>query len=277
MRSKLLFLCLSLTACQDFQLGEVEQPLLGGGDFSAEAFGALPDDGTDDRDGLQAAVQSACDAGGGIVRLRAGLYELGPNPLLGATNIESVSVRCSNVRITGEGLSTVLQATGDGGGGDWNLIQIRTSPSNAAPVRNVEIDHMLLSGAGAWNTDEQTHLIQIGSGPVEGVSLHHLWFYHPVREKQALGAGSERGGDCIRIVGGPGKPVRFTQITDSQFLNCDRSSIGFQREAYDTIVDSNIFMLVGDQHIDQEPSGAGALGRFVITNNLFLFGSQGAH
>lgn len=265
-----------LVACDEMQISETEQELIGGGEFSPAAFGALADDGADDREGLQAAVQAACNAGGGVIRLRAGLYELGPNPQPGATNVESIAVRCSNVRITGEGLSTVLQATGDSAGRDWNLIQIRSAPNSTAPVRNVEIDNVLLSGAGAYNTPEQTHLIQIGVGPIEGVSLHHVWFYHPVRAKLD-GSGNEKGGDCIRMLGGPSKSVRFTQINDNQFINCDRSSISFQRGVHDTIIDSNVFLSVGDQHIDQEPSGNGPLGRLVISSNLFLFGSQGSH
>jgi hypothetical protein len=276
MRPQWLYVCLLLSACTELQVGESEQVLTGGGTFNPANYGALPDDGADDRAGLQAAVQAACDAGGGVVRLQAGLYELGANPESGANYLASLAIRCSNVRLTGEGISTVLQASGDGGGGDWNLVQIRTSPTDPQPVHNIEIDNLLLSGAGAWNTDEQTHLLAIGVGPIESVSLHHLWFYHPVRQKQDL-SGNERGGDCIRLMGGPGKAVRFTQITDSQFLECDRSSIGFQREVYDTIVDSNVFMTVGDQHIDQEPTGVGALGRLVVSNNVFVGGSQGVH
>jgi hypothetical protein len=266
-----------LAGCEQFQLAEAEQALTGGGEFSAASFGALPDDGVDDRDGLQAAMQSACDAGGGVVRLGAGLYEVGNNTLPGASNIESLAIRCSNVRITGEGLSTVLQATGDGFAGDWNLIQIRPAPASTEIVRNVEIDNMLLSGSGAYNTEEQTHLVQIGGGPVENVSLHHLWFYHPARQKTGLSGGTEKGGDCIRLLGNPNKAVRFVHISDSQFLDCDRSAISFQREVYDTIVDSNIFMSVGDQHIDQEPTGVGAMGRLVVTNNLFMGGDQSSH
>ncbi|HTE55989.1 MAG TPA: hypothetical protein VK698_34285 [Kofleriaceae bacterium] len=276
MRYRWLSVCLLLSACEQLAVSETEQAVTGGGDFSPASYGALPDDGVDDRTGLQATLASACDAGGGIVHLAAGLYEIGPNALPGTVNIESLSIRCSNVRITGEGISTVLQATGDGGGGDWNLLQVRAAPGSTAPVRNIEIDNLMLSGAGMWNTEEQTHLLQIGVGPVEGVSLHHLWFYYPSRQKSD-GSGAERGGDCIRMIGGVGKTVRFTQITDSQFLDCDRSAIGFQREVYDTIIDSNMFLNVGDQHIDQEPTGTGSIGRFVITNNLFLFGSQGSH
>jgi hypothetical protein len=276
MSNRWLCAFLMLTACEELEVGQEEQALAGGAEFTAAMFGALPDDDADDRLGLQAAVTSACDAGGGIVRLQAGLYQVGNNPEPGANNIESLTIRCSNVRITGEGLSTVIQATGDGGMGDWNLIQVRAAAGSTTPIRNVEIDNVLLSGAGMWNTEEQTHLLQIGGGPVEGVSIHHVWFYYPPRPKQD-GSGNERGGDCIRLIGAPGKSIRFTTITNSQFLACDRSSIAFQREVYDTIIDSNTFMNVGDQHIDQEPTGNGALGRFVITNNLFMFGSQGAH
>jgi hypothetical protein len=276
MRRQYLCLTLLLAACEQFQIAHTEMGLTGGGEFSAESFGAEPDDGIDDRSGLQAAIDAACDAGGGVVRLRAGLYEVSPNPQAGATNVDSIAIRCSHVRLTGEGLSTVVQATGDSLGRDWNLIQIRSTPVDPVPVRNIEIDNMLLSGVGAWNTPEQTHLVQVGVGPVESVSLHHLWFHHPVRQKQDL-SGPEKGGDCIRLLGGPDKAVRFIQITDSQFLDCDRSGVSFQREVYDTIIDSNIFLAVGDQHVDQEPSGDGALGRTVVSSNLFMGGAQGAY
>ena len=94
---------------------------------------------------------------------------------------------------------------------------------------------LLLSGAGMWNTEEQTHLLQIGGGPVEGVSLHHLWFHYPPRAKQD-GSGNERGGDCIRLIGGPGKAIRFTTITNSQFLECDPATIlqGLKTHAAET-------------------------------------------
>ncbi len=47
------------------------------GVFEADRFGAKPDDGRDDAPAIQQAVDAAAKAGGGTVRLSAGVYHLG--------------------------------------------------------------------------------------------------------------------------------------------------------------------------------------------------------
>ena len=87
-----------------------------------------------------------------------------------------------------------------------------------------------------------------------------------------------RGGDCIRSVGEVATPVNGVTVADSFAPECDRSFIAFQRASYNFTVTGNVTKKVTDQIIDQEPSGAGGIGKVLILGNRFERGgaaSQG--
>jgi hypothetical protein len=261
---------LLLAACDGAQPADPEATeLLGCVDPSVA--GALPDDGLDDRD----AIQSVLDDNplGVSLCLRPGRYELSRRGGNTHRRISSLSIESSNVHIAGAGWTTELALVGSGGGGDWNGIEIKSSPSTGAPVAGVTIRDLMITAGDSFQRDEQTHLIAIGAGyagsaQVSDVQVSRVAFFMP----QLAG---EKGGDCIRILGGQDKPVTRVQISDNQFIACDRSSIGVQRWTSDIIIDGNMFAAVGDQHIDFEPTGTGSVDRYVITGNIFTGGTQG--
>jgi hypothetical protein len=87
-----------------------------------------------------------------------------------------------------------------------------------------------------------------------------------------------RGGDCIRSVGEVATPVDGVSVTDSYAPECDRSFIALQRASYNFTITGNVTKKVTDQIIDQEPSGAGGIGKIFILGNRFERGgaaSQG--
>ena len=266
----------------------------GGTCVDPAVYGALPDDGEDDRAPVQQAIDDLHN--GGTICFRSGTYQF--TRLGGTTQDRSVSLLirgAKNIHLTGAGRSTVLEMNGDGESSDWYLIHIRAAP-DSTPVTDIEISNLTLSGAHAANTEEQTHLVGIGAvqnisiGTVEGVSIHDVYFYHPFRKK-LIGDSwvNEQGGDCIRILGAyapnrlnaQGQPdpldkrSRKILISHNQFIECDRSSIGVQRGVFEVIIDGNLFVDVGDQHLDMEPTGLGGIGQFVISNNIFMGGRQG--
>lgn len=87
-----------------------------------------------------------------------------------------------------------------------------------------------------------------------------------------------RGGDCICSVGEVATPLNGVSVTDSYAPECDRSFIAFQRASYNFTITGNVTKKVTDQIIDQEPSGAGGIGKVLIMDNRFERGgaaSQG--
>ncbi len=243
-------------------------------------YGALPDDNQDDRPGVQAAIDA--QAGPATICFRSGKYLFTRPPGAGTLTYQSIRIEKPGIRLTGQGLATRLEMSGDGRNGDWRLINIR-SMNGTTSVPRVEIDNLQLAIGNAFNTEEQTHLIQLGTGPTDVVSLHHLWFDMPQRPLPTPVDGRlyEKGGDCIRLLGDYNPAVNVDKrvinilIESNQFAECERSSVSFQRAVYNALVKGNIFRNVSDQHIDMEPSGVGGLGQIIIDGNLFLGGRQG--
>jgi Right handed beta helix region len=233
--------------------------------------GAFPDDGLDDRQ----PIQSILDANplGVSICLRPGRYELTRRGGTTHRRASSLSIESSNVQISGAGWGTELALVGSGANSDWNGIEIKSAPPASTPVSGVSIQDLFINAEDSFDRREQTHLISVGAGfsgdaQVSDVQISRVAFYMP----QVVGEG---GGDCVRILGGPTRPVARVQVSDNQFLACDRSSISVQRGTGEVVVDGNLFAQVGDQHIDFEPTGKGGVDRYVITSNVFAGGAQG--
>lgn len=80
--------------------------------YYPEAYGAKVNDGVDDKTALQACIDAAESAGGGIVQLRAGIYEVRPL----ATGI-GLTINGDKVQLRGVGPTTIIRGitvgTGD--------------------------------------------------------------------------------------------------------------------------------------------------------------------
>lgn len=90
-------------------------------------YGATPDDGVDDKEAIQAAIDAAHDAGGGEVYIPEGVYDLtgGFKPSLGSLMIKS------NVHLYGDGMGLTELKIIDGWEGDLTgVIRTRSGVEN---------------------------------------------------------------------------------------------------------------------------------------------------
>lgn len=246
-----------------FAVGSYQQA---GGDACVEpaGYGAHPDDGRDDRSGLQAAINAAAGEGGpGCVQLAPGRYDLtwrdGPD--------FAYSLLVPGVEIAGAGRdATTLAMLGSAGGAGWRFLSIT---GTGAYLHDLRVD-----GAARTNTSEQTHLIQLWA-PTADTQLERLDLFLP-----ELGPSS--GGDCIKLQGGGDNvlKVRRTVIRDVKGVECDRSFVSIQRGVEQTVIENAETIVVGDQAIDLEPSVPPswncdpAIRDLTVRNSRLMRGSQ---
>jgi hypothetical protein len=232
-----------------------------GGCFDPVDFGAVPNDGGDDRAAFQAAVDAAI-AVQGEVCIGPGNWDLTRNPLLGAANIGSIKVVAANgLTIRGAGPATRLRMLGSGNNADWRLIDIRQGSTN------VRVFDLYLDGSQRHTTEEQTHLLHL-TGPVSGITIERVRFDLP----QILGEG---GGDCVRLLGEVATPVSGVVMRRLTGLHCDRSFVAVQRGVQQVLLEDSTSLIVGDQPIDFEPTGTGGVADLRIVGSRLGRGPAG--
>ncbi|HEV2783015.1 MAG TPA: hypothetical protein VGX25_26815 [Actinophytocola sp.] len=229
----------------------------------AEDFGAVPDDGQDDRDRLQAAIDAA-QAGPRCLELGPGRFHATRRQTPGTSSIASLRITGSLVlRGAGEGV-TVLAMLGPGtcsgcqgfpNPTDWHLLAV-------TGATDVSISGLTFDGSERTNTIEQTHLLQV-NGPTDNVLIEHATFNLPI-------IGPNAGGDCIRLLGTHTEWVRNTTIRHTRGLDCDRSFIGIQRGLDGVVIEHSESVLVGDQAIDFEPTGGPSFECQPIVKNILM-------
>lgn len=212
---------------------------------SPRDFGAVPDDGADDRE----AIQRAIDSGADCVRID-GTYHVTRRPQLGSLGIGSLQIR-RPLRLEGDGVISML---GSGAHRDWYLIQVAAA--------DVTISGITLSGRERTETEEQTHLIHASPG-TSRLTIEDVAFDFPP-------IGPSSGGDCIRLLGNLGAPVTDTTVRDIVGAVCDRSLIGVQRGVFGLLVDHVESAIVGDQVLDIEPSGGPAYACAPIVRDVVI-------
>jgi hypothetical protein len=233
--------------------------IAGGRCLSPLDFGAIANDGLDDREAVQQTLEAACTRRRDVC-LPAGDLHIGRRYGTGAANAWSLALTCDGVTIVGEGDTSRLVMLGSAkvgamtGAGDWWLLKL--SGSNHT-LRNFAID----GAARSLPTSEQTHLIKI-LGPATGMTLEGLQLNLP-----DLGANS--GGDCIQAGGEERTPVRGITIDRVRGEACDRSFIGLQRWVSQVRVTNSSSNQVGDQVFDEEPTGVGTIGDVSIKSCRF--------
>jgi len=226
------------------------------------SFGAIPNDGGDDREAFQLAVDYAASlTTGRIVCIPTGIWDISRRTS-GTSKIPSIEVAgITGLLITGAGPNTVVRMLGEGaqvpGGhpGDWSLIQIRDGSSK------IIVRDMTLDGTQRFNTQEQTHLLHL-TGPVSDILVEGITFDFP-------GGPGLKGGDCIRLQGGLNKQVRGVTLRYLDGKVCDRSFIGFQCGVYNVLVDGVHNDVVGDHSIDSELCRGVGIGNITIVNSQF--------
>ncbi len=229
--------------------------------FDPADYGARPTtSGTapiDARAGIQGAIDAAGDAS--TVCLGPGVWHVSRAPLGSYDRFASLSIHGNRVSLIGSGPATVIAPYGDAGRGDWRVIDV-------THARDVTISNLTIDTSELTNTDEQTHAI-VATGPVDGLDVEGVSFYHPERKKP--GGGVWRGGDCLRLVGAPGALVQHVSIVDDTFEMCDRSSIQVQTGVWGLSVIGSKFLWVGDTAIDSEPTSSAGNGDVIISGNQF--------
>lgn len=228
----------------------------------AEDFGAVPDDGQDDRDQLQAAIDAA-QAGPGCLELGPGTFHATRRQTAGIASIPSLRIRDTlTFRGAGQGV-TVLAMLGPGTccqsptPTDWRLLDI-------ADATGVTVTGLTLDGAARTSSNEQTHLLQV-NGPAEDTLIEHVTFNLPV-------IGPSSGGDCVRLLGTSTAWVRNTTIRHTLGVDCDRSFVGIQRGLDGVVIENSESVKVGDQAIDFEPTGGDAFNCQPIVKNVLMRG-----
>lgn len=222
----------------------------------------LPNDGLDDRACLQELLDATCADGGGTVHLPAGKWELSRAPQVSGTRDNaSLWLECSDLTLEGE-VGTELAMTGDGFASDWAGVRI-SAGLDGTPTERVTVRDLAISSGDAFNINEQTHLLMLGSvatspGQISNVQLHHLRLRHPVR--------AEVAGDCLRFVGEAATPITYVDAGSIMFEACDRSGIAVQRGVQHVNLHDLMMINIGKTGIDMEPTGTGEISWFDMRN-----------
>jgi hypothetical protein len=238
-----------------------------------DAYGALPDDGLDDTAGLQAALDTGC------LELREGAYEIRRV----AAKKASLVITKAGTRVWGQGARrSWLRMVGPGSMGDWRGIHIacrqipqvppvpgRLVCDPSAYPRDVELRDFGFDNSLMYDTEEQTHAVQVGPG-ASGIEIERMSFWHPIRYKP-LG-GVEGGGDCVRVVGEIEMPTVGWTVRDNEFAFCDRSGVAFQRAVRQGLIERSKFFNGTDNDIDGEITSKGDVTDIVIRHNVMRKG-----
>ncbi|HEU0030836.1 MAG TPA: right-handed parallel beta-helix repeat-containing protein [Kofleriaceae bacterium] len=212
-------------------------------------YGAVANDGKPDTDAIQKAIDAAA-AKGGKVCLGKGVFHVEK-----VREFASLLISKGPVEIYGTGPETVLRMTGSGGHDDWRAIRIlRTG--------GVYLHDFKIDGLDAYDTEEQTHLIEIAPESSD-ITIANMALGPMRKPGQPIGKGI--GGDCIRILGKLGGEVEDVTIVNTKFVDCDRSGISLQRSLRRIVIANDTFERTGDQGIDFEPTGKGSIEDVVIS------------
>lgn len=224
------------------------------------AFGAIANDDHSDTAAFQRAIDEASHTGSEVC-VRDGVW------LLDRTKkqLGSLMITRGPLTIRGRGPRTILRMAGDGGKGHWAMIEMRGA-------RGIVLRDLAIDGLGAYNTEEQTHLVEIGPATQDVVIANTT--FGPMR-KPGERVGGGIGGDCIRLLGNPGSEVERVVIAHSRFIDCDRSAIGVQRSQRDITISDIEIRGTGDTPIDFEPTGRGTIEDFTMVGMTIERSPQG--
>lgn len=213
-------------------------------------FGAKPDDGKSDTVAIQQAIDQAASRNEAVC-LGKGVFLLEKS----STRRQWGSLVIHDaVEMYGVGPTTILRMSGSGGKNDWRAISI-------ANVEGVALHDFTIDGLEAYDTEEQTHLLEIAPGS-SNIDIRRMVFGPMRKPTDPVGGGI--GGDCIRLLGKVGAEVTDVSITNSKFVACDRSGISLQRAVRRLLIARVSIVDTGDQAVDFEPTGKGDIQDIVM-------------
>ncbi len=216
-------------------------------------YGADCDDLLDDTAAIQAAVDAAAQAGGGVVIFPSGTCFVveatdpgGSGNPRAAIYLTTGGFDRSKVHLRGEGVeTTVVKVAAGTYTGDFFTFLIGSVQD--VSIRDITVDGNRLE----ITADEQTHAIQIEGA--QRVRLTALRFRNTK-------------GDGVKLVGAAAT-AKDILISDSTFEDLGRSGITFQIGVQEATVSNNLFHLFADQAIDLEPSGTPLPEAIVMSGN----------
>lgn len=204
-------------------------------DFCASGNGV-----SDDRSGIQLAIDDAVGKGKAGILLPAGTYRVSRTTIAGGRwSLDLNGVR--DFMVMGEGPKSVVKlidTTDPQGTGDWHAFILRNG------CRRVVFKDLVIDGnrTGLTNPAEQSHGIEVEPGTedlvVDSCILRECF------------------GDGMRLLGAPGQHVKRVRIEHTLFQSNKRSGLSIQRALEQIIIANCTFdATVTDQSIDFEPSG----------------------
>ena len=274
-RGTTLFLAALLASCASRtdsppaarSLLSVSAAEVSGGCFDPASYGAIPNDGRDDREPAQRAIDAASVSGGDVC-FGPGVWDLTRSPPGTYNRFAALSIHAPRVNIRGAGkYATTLKMSGDA--------DRRTAWTIALDpgTDGTTISDLAIDTAETFNQDEQSHAIAIGTGvcagvlcaaPVANVTVQRVRFNHPVRA-------GERKGDCIRVAGNtPATQARNIKLLDLDIMSCARSGIAMQRNVNGLVISRSYFYgdSIGGSMIDGEATGGEGDTGLVIADNF---------
>ena len=173
--------------------------------FDVRDHGATPDDATDDTRAIAAALAACRDAGGGTVRVPAGVYVVSrqgsESPILSLP---------SDTILEGDGAASVLKFDPKVNGSNfWRMLGSTTGCSNVV-VRDLRLDGSNTHPRYERGVPEQSHGLFFSSGdaPIENVLIRDLLV-------------ENFAGDCVAI----GRGCRGVTIRDVTLRNFLRQGV----------------------------------------------------
>ncbi|MGH3699165.1 MAG: right-handed parallel beta-helix repeat-containing protein [Pseudonocardiaceae bacterium] len=230
--------------------------------FNVKDFGAAGDGAGDDTQSIQAAINAAIAANGGVVYFPPGTYpvakDAGPG-IFAAFSLSGVS----NLVFMGDGPASTIKVQDGTYLGDFMVFRLL-----AGTTRITFLGLRFDGNKARISADEQTHAIEIFDA--DEIHIERCWF-------------DDTFGDGVRIVGRGatalgGTPLDTADkllIRDCRFKNWGRSGIGCQRAFKQTRITDNFFESnSGDQAIDFEPTGATSPVEIIIDGNIIMHGTE---
>lgn len=216
------------------------------------SFGAVPDDGVDDRVALQSTL-TAC--AGSTVELEAGRYNVVTPPWPRARAMLAIP---DGTRFQGQGDRTEILFTGDNMGAEWRGIQW----GSRTTLRRVSLRSRLT------RTVEQTHMMR-GDGPLRDVEVDHVGCDH-------VAADGGKSGDCASMAGYPAtattpdRRLWNIHLHHNVVRDTGRAGFAFHSGVRSSRFDHNVFLHARGQYLDGEVgNGMSDNDSIEIDHNLF--------
>src|SRR5690242_7636735 len=119
------------------------------GCFDPAQFGAIPNDGVDDRLAIQTAIDAAAASGRGRVCLGAGRWTLTRAPTGSYNRFAALSIHSPHIELQGAGPGTVLEIVGNQGLADLWVIALDPG------ARDISIRDLTIDTSSTFNNSEQ--------------------------------------------------------------------------------------------------------------------------